>query len=314
MLPRGWDGAGADPFLPLIRKRPPWGAVRAMRRIASGAAWTLGSAFVQSPLLLLPGRGKVVLPRIYWATMCRLLGVRVRCIGEPARHGAAGRPVVFVANHSSWLDILVLGGRLEGSFVSKAEVARWPVVNIVAGLGRTVYVARNRSTTGRERRDMQSRLEHGDNLILFPEGTSSDGSRVLPFRSAFFSLAEHPAGADGLPPLIQPVSVAYDRLAYLPTGRATRPVFAWYGDMKLGQHVWSLAQRRGMRATVLLHAPLDPGDFPNRKALAQAAWTVVAEGASTLRQNRPARPIGAARAAGPGGGGADIRVRRHFAA
>lgn len=292
LLPPGWDDPGADPFLPAACKPRPLRSLRAVRRVASGVVWTLGSAAVQSLLLLLPGRPKVVFPCIYWAMMCRLLGVRVRCIGRPARQGAGGRRVVFVSSHSSWLDILVLGGRLEGSFVSKAEVARWPVVSIVARLGRTVYVARNRATTGRERRDMQSRLQQGDNLILFPEGTSSDGSRVLPFRSAFFSLAEYAAGSDGLPPLIQPVSLVYDRLAYLPTGRATRPVFAWYGDMSLGTHVWNLAQQRGMRATVLLHAPLDPRDFPNRKALAQAAWTVVADGASTLRQNRPAQPIG----------------------
>ncbi len=117
---------------------------------------------------------------------------------------------------------------------------------------------------------------------------------MLPFRSAFFSLAEQPATTDGLPPLIQPVSVVYDRLAYLPTGRATRPVFAWYGDMSLGRHVWNLAKYRGLRATVLLHAPLDPRAFANRKALCAAAWDAVADGAATLRQNRPARPIGRA--------------------
>ena len=141
---------------------------------------------------------------------------------------------------------------------------------------------------------MRTRLAAGDNLILFPEGTTSDGSRVLPFRSAFFSIAEQAVTADGRPPLVQPVSVVYDRLAYLPAGRATRPLFAWYGDMDIGSHFWRLAQHRGLRATVLLHAPLDPARFPTRKALAQATWTAVADGAATLRQNRPARPISVA--------------------
>ncbi len=292
LLVRPSDAAGADLFLPINPNARPSRSLRAARRGAAVTIWTLMSVIVQAVLLLLPGRAKVGFPRFYWATMCRLLGVRVRCIGRAARRGAAGRPVVFVSNHSSWLDILVLGGQLQGCFVSKAEVARWPIVSTVARLGRTVFVARNRATTGRERQDMQARLAQGDNLVLFPEGTSSDGSRVLPFRSAFFSLAERPAGGGGLPPLIQPVSLVYDRLAYLPTGRATRPVFAWYGDMSLGRHVWNLAQYRGLRATVLLHAPLDPCHFPDRKALAQAAWAVVADGAATLRQNRPARPIG----------------------
>ena len=197
----------------------------------------------------------------------------------------------------------MLGGRLEGCFVSKQEVGSWPFVSLVARLGRTVFVRRSRASTGRERDDMTTRMRDGDSLILFPEGTSSDGSRVLPFRSAFLSVAEQQVTRDGLPPLVQPVSVVYDRLynkdgesirfGYLPTGRANRPLFAWYGDMNLGAHAWRLAQFRGLRATVLLHAPLDPRDFADRKALAAAAWRAVADGASTLRQNRPARPISA---------------------
>jgi 1-acyl-sn-glycerol-3-phosphate acyltransferase len=110
---------------------------------------------------------------------------------------------------------------------------------------------------------------------------------VLPFRSAFFAVA----GGDPCP-LIQPVSVVYDRLGGLPAGRACRPLFAWYGDMDIASHFWRLAQHRGLRVTVLLHPPLDPARFANRKALAEAVWATVADGAATLRQNRPARPIG----------------------
>jgi 1-acyl-sn-glycerol-3-phosphate acyltransferase len=139
---------------------------------------------------------------------------------------------------------------------------------------------------------MSDRMRDGDSLILFPEGTCSDGSRVMPFRSAFLSVAQQKVTPDGQTPLVQPVSVVYDRLGYLPTGRATRPVFAWYGDMSLGPHAWQLAQFRGLRATVLLHAPIDPAHYPDRKALARATWAAVADGAATLRQNRPARPIG----------------------
>ena len=138
---------------------------------------------------------------------------------------------------------------------------------------------------------MRSRLASGDNLILFPEGTTSDGSRVLPFRSAFLSIAELPVTDDGRPPLVQPVSVVYDRLAGLPTGRANRPLFAWYGDMDLFSHFWRLTQQCGLRVTVVLHTPLDPRDFPSRKALAAATWEATAGGAATLRQNRPARPL-----------------------
>jgi 1-acyl-sn-glycerol-3-phosphate acyltransferase len=113
---------------------------------------------------------------------------------------------------------------------------------------------------------------------------------VLPFRSAFLSVAELPVSPDGKTAIVQPVSIVYDRLAGLPTGRASRPIFAWYGDMDLASHFWRLAQERGLRATILLHTPLDPANFPSRKALTEAVWTAAADGAATLRQNRPATP------------------------
>ena len=235
---------------------------------------------VQTICMMVPGRPKVVFARFYWAVVCRLLGLRVRLVGTPAT--TRDRAVVFVSNHSSWLDVPVLGGHLEVCFVSKDEVGGWPLVGTIARLGRTVFVSRQRQATGRERDLMRGRLAAGDSLMLFPEGTTSDGSRVLPFRSSFFAVAE---GEE--PPLIQPVSVVYDRLGGLPTGRASRPVFAWYGDMDLATHFWRFAQHRGLRVSVLLHPPLNPADFASRKALAQAVWQSVADGASRLRQNRP---------------------------
>jgi len=272
--------------------------LRVFRRGLFAVIWSLLLMPLQAVLIALPGHAKVSLPRIYWAGMCRMIGLNVRVIGAPAHRTADGRPVVFVSNHSSWLDVLVLGGTLEACFISKGEVADWPLVGLIASLGRTVYVRRKRTSTARERDEMRARLAAGDSLILFPEGTTSDGSRVMPFRSAFLSVALLPATADGRPPIVQPVSVVYDRLAFLPTGRASRPLFAWYGSMDIGTHFWRLAQHRGLRASVLLHTPLDPAAYPSRKALTQAIWVTVADGAATLRQNRPARPIGAGDAIG----------------
>jgi 1-acyl-sn-glycerol-3-phosphate acyltransferase len=196
-----------------------------------------------------------------------------------------------VCNHSSWIDVPVLGGRLLACFVAKEEVGGWPVVGTVARLGRTLFVSRQRKSTGRERDDMRLRLAAGDDLILFPEGTSSDGCRVLPFHSSFFAAAK-PNGASDVAqaldsvPLVQPVSIVYDRLGGLPVCRTSRAVFAWYGDMDLASHFSRLARWRGMRATILLHPVLDPAEFASRKALSMAAWTTIAEGAAAIRQNR----------------------------
>ncbi|HVZ07082.1 lysophospholipid acyltransferase family protein [Rhodopila sp.] len=287
--------------------------IRVVRRLLAVVAWTLPCMAIQGVLLMMKGHARIRFPRFFWAVFARLLGLEVRVLGQQA--SGALRPVLFVSNHSSWVDIPVLGGVLTASFVSKGEVAGWPVVGSIARLGRTVFVSRSRTATGRERDDMRGRMQAGDNLILFPEGTSSDGSRVLPFRSAFFSAVQpRPGDRPEATPLIQPVSVVYDRLGGLPAGRASRPIFAWYGDMDIATHFWRLGQYTGLRATVLLHPPIDPSAFTDRKTLSQAVWQVVADGASLLRQNRsptdvaPAATAGAAGAGDPGDGSSDGMV------
>jgi len=281
-------------FLALPPGRDGWLFARRFRATRRGIAifaLIFPSMLVQAACLALPGRPKIAFPRFFWARFAATLGLDVRVVGELASK-TTKRPVVFVSNHSSWVDVPVLGGVLTGSFVAKSVVQGWPVIRTIARLGRTVFVSRQRGSTGRELDEMQAVLVRGDNLILFPEGTSSDGSRVLPFRSSFFALAEGKGIEDpALRPIIQPVSVVYDRLNGLPAGRSSRPVFAWYGDMDIASHFWQMTQHLDMRATVLLHAPLDPALFPDRKSLSLAVWRTVADGAAMLRQNRPAQPL-----------------------
>jgi 1-acyl-sn-glycerol-3-phosphate acyltransferase len=280
--------------------RPLGGRVRAVRRLAAIVLWTLLCIPVQALLLVLPGRGKLAFPTVYFGTLCRLMGVRVQVVGQVA----ADRPVLFVSNHSSWLDVPVLGSALEACFVAKNEVGTWPLIRTVARLGRTAFVSRKRSGTRGEADDIKARLSAGDSFILFPEGTTSDGGRVLPFRSAFLSVAE---GAR----VVQPVSVVFDRLGGLPACRRDRPLFAWYGDTDIFTHFWRLARRPGARATVVLHAPLDPATWPDRKALTAACAGVVAESCAVLRQNREPVPLAAAAPLAPTGplaGSASLRA------
>lgn len=274
-------------------------------KLAGVIVWVPLSVGFEALLLPVPGVSKIRWTRVVWGGLCKILSLHIRVLGCPAGTvgGAKGRargerPVIYVSNHSSWLDIPVLGTKLYSVFVAKGDIEKWPIMGLVSKIGRTIFVSRNRSTTGRERDEMITRLATGDNLVLFPEGTSSDGSRVLPFMSTFFAIAKLPrlpkgVMADeqiptyppGLTPLIQPVSVVYDRLEGLPVNRAQRAVFAWYGDMDLGPHVWQLLKRHTIRATIMLHPPLAPEDFPSRKALANAAWKAVSDGAAQLRQN-----------------------------
>jgi 1-acyl-sn-glycerol-3-phosphate acyltransferase len=260
--------------------RPLGGRVRAVRRIATIVLWTLAALPVAAVLSLLPGQGLARFGRFYWRAVAWLMGLRMQVVGTPA----AGRSVLFVSNHSSWLDIVVLGASLDACFVAKREIGEWPVVSWVARLGRTVFVSRSRTQTKGEAGTIGERLAQGDSIILFPEGTTSDGGRVMPFRSSFLSVAEHAR-------VVQPVSVVFDRLGGLPACRRDRPLFAWYGDMDLASHVWRLARRSKTRATVVLHAPLDPAAFADRKALTAACFEVVTDGCATLRQNRTPEPL-----------------------
>lgn len=278
---RGIPGGG---FGDVLQERPLGGRIRAIRRLGLALLWICLAIPIQAALLLLPGRGKRQFPRFFHRMMCRLLGLKVQVIGTPSTDG----PVLFLANHASWLDIIVLGSVVEGCFVSKAEVGQWPLFNVVSRLGRTVFVSRNRQTAGKEADEMRQRLANQDNLILFPEGTSNDGTRVLPFRSAFLAVA-------GEAKRVQPVSIAYDRLGNLPACRRDRPLFAYYGDMDIGSHAWRLVRRPGGRATVLLHDAFAPETLPNRKVMAAETCRIVSAGAALLRQNRPAQPLPAPR-------------------
>ncbi len=272
----GTGGAFGD----VLQDRPPGSRLRAVRRLASALAWIVLALPLQALLLLLPGSAKRRFPRVFFGVLCWLIGLKVQVVGEASRE----RPVLYVANHSSWLDILVLGSTLEARFIAKAEVDSYPLVNIVARLGRTLFVSRSRGTTGREADAMKQAMAAKDSLILFPEGTSNDGARVLPFRSAFFGVA---TGAQQ----VQPVSLVYDRLGGLPACRRNRAVFAWFGDMDLGSHSWQMLQRGGARATVLLHEPFAPDEMADRKRMARETERVVARGAADLRQNRVAQPL-----------------------
>ena len=239
--------------------------------------WTLFAVPVQAVLLMLPGRGKESFARTYWRGVAWILGLRLRVIGQIA----PTRPVLFAANHWSWVDIVALGAVLPACFIAKSEVGQWPGVALIAKLGRTIFVSRGRDTVAREQKEVLDRLAAGDNVLLFPEGTSSDGNRVLPFAAAFFSLAFTEAA-----PWVQPVTIVYDELEGLPVRRGDRAEIAWFGDMDLGPHISKLLRRRNLRATIWLDAPIPPGTYKSRKSLSTSLQAQISANAAALRQGQ----------------------------
>lgn len=224
------------------------------------------------------------LPRWYHRRTCRLLGIEIECHGKPSRH----HPTLYVANHVSYFDIEVLGSLLRASFVAKAEVASWPFFAWLARLQETVFVERQGYRTAAHRDEMSRRLEAGDDLILFPEGTSGDGNRVLVFKSALFSVAER--RPHGEPLTVQPVSIAYTRLDGLPLGRYLRPFFAWYGDMELGPHLWHAIGLGRVTVVVEFHEPVTLEQFGSRKTLSDHCYEAVSRGMVAALSGRPQPP------------------------
>ncbi len=254
-----------------------------LARLVLSGGWTLIAMPIQAVMLLLPGRSKERFAQVYWRGVGAVLGVRVEVAGRLA----PSRPVLFIANHCSWIDIVVLGAVLPGCFVAKAAIQTWPLISWVARLGRTVFVSRSRTGVGRERSGLAQRLAAGDNIILFPEGTTSDGARVMPFSPSFLALAD-----DASRPSVQLVTLVYDGLDGLPVRRVNRTGISWYGDMDLASHFARIGRHRRLHATVVLDEPMPPGTFPNRKALAAALEARLAANAAALRQGRmvPALP------------------------
>jgi 1-acyl-sn-glycerol-3-phosphate acyltransferase len=198
-------------------------------------------------------------PRRFLRWVGRAGGLRARSVGTPLP-----RNVLFLANHLSWLDIMILAGATGTAFVSKDEVGRWPLVGWLAGLNNTVYVNRtNRRDVQGQADSLRTALGSGQPVALFPEGTTDGGSHVLPFRASLLSALFPP-----LPGLkVQPVAIDYG---------APGADIAWVGDEKPLANVKRVLSRRGTVEVVLRFLePLDPAAFGNRKALAEASRSAI---------------------------------------
>ncbi|MEM0906261.1 MAG: lysophospholipid acyltransferase family protein [Pseudomonadota bacterium] len=215
------------------------------------------------------------LPLLWHKTAIRILGIRVHVHGAPS----SDRPLLLVANHVSWLDITVLGSLMELSFISKAEVGEWPVFGLFARLQRSVFVNRERrAKTAEVTAEIASRLASGDVLVLFGEGTSSNGIHVLPFRTALVggvarAAASAAGGEEGA--IVQPLAVNYTQLHGVPIGRFHKPRIAWYGDMEMPSHLWWILKYGELDVDVVFGDPIPFGEGGDRKRVARTAEETV---------------------------------------
>ncbi|MBW3097656.1 lysophospholipid acyltransferase family protein [Pseudohoeflea coraliihabitans] len=263
----------------------------------------VGLVFLVLTLLLLPlqllaiATGHEIrrrLPRHWHRVMARTIGFRIAVRGAPADR----RPLLLISNHVSWKDIIILGAITDVVFVAKSEVRTWPVFGWLARLQRSVFIDRQRRrTTGVQIGEMAARLTAGEILVLFPEGTTSDGNRTLPFKTALFGAAT--AALQAVPDRrvhVQPVSIAYLGLHGLPMGRYHRPVAAWPGDIPLAPHLLRVLQYGALDIEVCFGEPLAFDETTDRKRAARRLEAQITEMlAGSLQQGpHPRQPAGEA--------------------
>jgi 1-acyl-sn-glycerol-3-phosphate acyltransferase len=235
----------------------------------------------------LPLRRRI--PTFYHGIVCRILGVRITVAGR--RTGE--RPLLIVANHTSWLDISVITAVAPVVFVAKREVATWPVFGLLARLQRSVFVDRTRRHKTKDvNNEIARRLADGDPVLLFGEGTSSDGNRVLAFRTALvgsardaIAQAEHARRV-----WIQPLSVTYTAMQGIPFGRYSRGRVAWYGGMPLLPHLRHLVARGAIDVVVSWGEAIGYDELSDRKSVARQLEGEVRALTTAVLRGRPATP------------------------
>jgi lyso-ornithine lipid O-acyltransferase len=228
------------------------------------------------------------LPRLWHRIISKLLGFRIQVTGELARD----RPLLIVSNHSSWADIVVLSALAEVSFIAKSDVRDLPLFGWFAVLQRSVFIDRTRRQNSRDQADtIAARLTKGDAMVLFAEGTTSDGNRVLPFKSALFGAAQlalNEAHVEKV--LIQPVCIAYTRVQGLPMGRYMRPISSWPGSVGLLQSLSRYIREGAFDIELRIGEPVEFTPQSSRKEIAAQMETCVRAMMRTSLSGRPFDP------------------------
>lgn len=231
----------------------------------------------------LPGvRTTYFIPYFWHKIVCACFGLNVIVEGAPCRDGH----VVYVSNHLSYLDIPVIGGVLRASFVAKKDVEGWPVFGFLAKLQNTVFIKRSRSAAAQEKDSVGGQIDQGVNLIIFPEGTSTDGREVVPFKSSLFSLMLQDTQSTLK---VQPFTILIKTVdGQAPDTQDLRDIYSWHRDMttELPDHLWRFAKSKGATIILRFHTPVLPHEHEDRKALAKICHKAVAGGLESASEVR----------------------------
>lgn len=238
------------------------------------------TAIMFVPVLLLWGlhleTARARLVQFFFYIIGRVSGVRFTMEGKVSTL----RPLMLVANHSSYLDIFVLGSIVPLSFTPKIEIRSWPIIGFLCVLADCIFIERRPADMQRAQAEMGARLNTGKVLALFPEGTTGDGFNVMPFKSGFLNLVE----AHDLP--LQPISIAYTHIGDMPLSAANREQVAWIGEASFVTHFWRLLKFPSVRVHITCYEVERIANYEDRKALAKACETIIRGGLMTSLEAR----------------------------
>ena len=225
-------------------------------------------------ILGLPNRWKILsrLNRNYTLLLRLILNIKVTIAGDEGQLERGG--YVIIANHVSYVDGIVLGSIFPIVFVSKREVKKWPIVgqwNVLCG---TIFINRQRKNeVGTMVREMTRKLRQEANILLFPEGTSTNGEKMLPFQTVPLAAPLRSRS------IIVPVTLAYTTIDEQPVTAVNRDFVYWYGDMDFVTHFWNLLGRRGVEVLVTLQPKIEcfryADNSAGRKKLAEDCYNRV---------------------------------------
>ena len=215
--------------------------------------------------LLFP-KAAILIPGIFHKLIVWFINIKITQEGKITK---SNNGLLIVSNHISYLDIPRIGSLINGKFIAKAEVSTWPLFGSLAKIGNTIFIKRLKNSIYKEKNYIQEEIDKGINIILFPEGTTSDGIRILNFKSSLLSSVEYKNY------LIQPIVIHYSGINGMPLNRWSKPIIAWYGDMELIKHLYNLVQLFSITVSVSFLEPVFTKDFKDRKSITFALQNVI---------------------------------------
>jgi len=206
-----------------------------------------------------------IIPYFYHKFCCRIFGIKIKISGKVP----VNTPTLLISNHASYLDIAILGSVFQTSFVAKKEVAKWPLLGILAKLQNTIFIDRRISSLKSQENEIIKHLNEKKNLVIFPEGTSSDGNRVLPFKSSLFNIFERNLNSKIF---VQTTTIVYKKINGSLMSHADRKNITWHSDMDLIPNIFNVLKKLSIEIEVIFNDKFIPSKEYDRKKIALYCW------------------------------------------